>query len=321
MGRLRGAHDPNRYDVKVLVTGGAGFKGCVIVEALLRAGHEVTTFDLLQYGEGPAIGLQRLGARVVRGDVTQTNSLRDEVAGHDAVIHLAALVGFPLCDADPLRAEAVNVGGTRNVADALQPGQRLIYASTGSIYGRIDDICTEDVAPSPLTRYGRTKLEGERIALMSGGVALRFATVVGVSPCMRFDLMINAFVYRAIHFGWLDLYRSEDRRSFIDVDDAAAAYVFALDNYEAMAGQAFNLGNPDLNLTKRQVADEVSRHFPLRIHCTDTHTDPDKRNYDVAFGRISALGYKATIPLGQSIEQVGRIARMVIDAQQWRFVP
>src|SRR5262249_11753695 len=140
--------------------------------------------------EGPAIGLQRLGARVVRGDVTNFEQLAREVPEHEAVIHLAALVGFPLCDLDPLRAEAVNVGGTRNVVAALRPDQKLVYASTGSVYGRVEVVCDEEHETAPLTRYGRTKLEGERIARGFGGVALRFATVIGVSPCMRFDLMV-----------------------------------------------------------------------------------------------------------------------------------
>ncbi len=180
----------------------------------------------------------------------------------------------------------MNVGGTRNVVAALRPDQQLVYASTGSVYGRVDDICDEEHPPEPLTRYGRTKLDGERIAREHGGVALRFATVIGVSPCMRFDLMLNAFIYRAIHFGWLELYQPEDRRSFIDVADAAAAYVFALDHHEAMAGGAFNVGNPDLNLTKREVAEAVARQFPMHIEASSNRIDPDQRNYEVAFDRL-----------------------------------
>lgn len=306
--------------MRVLVTGGAGFKGCVVTESLLRRGHEVTVFDLMRYGEGPAIALQRLGARVVRGDVTQQDSLAREVVRHDAVVHLAALVGFPLCDLDPLAADATNVGGTRNVVRALPPGIPLVYASTGSVYGRVEEICDEEQAPRPLTRYGRTKLEGERIALSAGGVALRFATVVGVSPCMRFDLMLNAFVYRAVHFGWLELFQPEDRRSFIDVADAAAAYVFALDHYDQMCGKVYNVGNPALNLTKRVIAERVAEQFPMHIETTSGHPDPDQRDYEVAFGRISALGWGAATPLSSSIAQVGSVAHLVSDAQRWRFV-
>jgi nucleoside-diphosphate-sugar epimerase len=306
--------------MRVLVTGGAGFKGCIITEALLSEGHDVTVYDVLAYGEGPAIALQRLGASVVRGSVTNADQTAAEVVRHDAVVHLAGLVGFPLCDLDPLRAETVNVGGTRNVVTALRPGQQFVYASTGSVYGRVDDICDEEQPPQPLTRYGRTKLDGERIAREHGGVALRFATVVGVSPCMRFDLMLNAFIYRAIHFGWLELYQPEDRRSFIDVADAAAAYLFALDHYGEMAGRAFNVGNPDLNLTKREIAEAVAQQFPMHIEASSDRPDPDQRNYEVAFDRITNLGFKSTVPLVASIAQVGSVARMVDDAQRWRFV-
>ncbi len=306
--------------MKVLVTGGAGFKGCIVTEALIRAGHEVTVLDVLAYGEGPAIALQRLGARVVRGSVTDPEPTAAQVRRHDAVVHLAGIVGFPLCDLDPLKAEAVNVGGTRNVVAAVEPGQPLVYASTGSVYGRVDDLCDEDQPPQPLTRYGRTKLEGELIARAQGGVALRFATVVGVSPCMRFDLMLNAFVYRAVHFGWLDLYQPDDQRSFIDVADAASAYLFALEHRDVMSGQVFNIGNPALNLTKRQVAEAVAEQFPLHIEATSDRPDPDQRNYEVAFDKVASLGWKAEVDLQESICQVGSVARMVDDAQRWRFV-
>jgi nucleoside-diphosphate-sugar epimerase len=306
--------------MRVLVTGGAGFKGCIVTEALLRAGHQVTVLDVMAYGEGPAIALQRLGARIVRGSVTDPVQTAAEVRQHEAVVHLAGVVGFPLCDLDPVRADTVNVGGTRNVVAAMEPNQRLVYASTGSVYGRVDDICSEEHPPQPLTRYGRTKLAGERIACAAGGVALRFATVVGVSPCMRFDLMLNAFVYRAVHFGWLELYQPSDMRSFIDVVDAGSAYVFAVEHHEEMRGEVFNVGNPQLNLTKRQMADAVAEQFPMHIEASSDRPDPDQRNYEVAFDKFMALGWNCEISLASSIDQVGSVARIVDDAQRWRFV-
>jgi nucleoside-diphosphate-sugar epimerase len=275
----------------------------------------------MEYGEGPAIALHREGARVVRGSVTDASCVADQVRHHDAVVHLAGVVGFPLCDLDPVRAAAINVGGTRNVVAALRPDQPMIYASTGSVYGRVDDVCDEEHPPRPLTRYGRTKLEGERIICASGGTALRFATVIGVSPCMRFDLLVNAFTYRAVQFGWLELYQPDDRRSFIDVTDAAQAYVFALENYELMRGEVFNIGNPNLNLTKRQVAEAVAEQFPMHVETSADRPDPDERNYDMAFDKVSRLGFAATVPIASTISQVGSVARMVDDARRWRFVP
>jgi nucleoside-diphosphate-sugar epimerase len=305
--------------MRVLITGGAGFKGCVLAEMLMSAGHSVTIFDILSYGEAPVIGLQRLGVRVVRGDVTDDVAVKTEIGRHDAVIHLAALVGFPLCDLDPIRAESVNVGGTQCVVSALEPGQPLVYGSTGSVYGRVDDVCHEDAEARPLTRYGRTKLAGEKMTLASGGAVLRFATVVGVSPCMRFDLMVNAFVYRAVRFGRLDVYQPHDRRSFIDVFDAAAAYCFALEHFSQMSGGVFNVGSPELNLTKSEVARAVARQFPMQIEESSDHPDPDQRDYVVAFDRLRSLGYRTTVDLDTSISQVGAVARLVDNPQQWRF--
>lgn len=307
--------------MEVLVTGGCGFKGPVVTEALLAAGHAVTVLDTMQYGESVALGLLRHGARVVRGDVTRPDHVVREVQRADAVLHLAGVVGFPACDADPLRATAVNVEGTRTVAAAVRPGQPFIYASTGSVYGKVEDLCTEDREPAPLTHYGRTKLEGERIARGAGGVALRFATVVGVSPVMRFDLLLNAFVYRAVHVGWLALYEPGHRRSFVDVTDAASAYLFALEHAAQMAGEAFNAGHESLNLTKQEVADAVCVQFPMRVLRGELSADPDQRDYEVAFERLAALGWRARVPLEQIITEVGAAARVVDPTSPWRFTP
>lgn len=307
--------------MKVLITGGAGFKGCVIADALLAQGHEVTVFDAFRYGEGTGMALLTRGARVVRGDVTRIEQLAPVVAKHDAVIHLAALVGFPLCDAEPRQAEDVNVGGTKNLVSLMHPDQLLVYASTGSVYGRVDGVCTEEHVPEPLTLYGRTKLEGERISTDFGGISLRFATIFGVSPCMRFDLMINAFVYRAIHIGWMVVYQPDDRRSFLDVADAADSYIFALENHEEMAGKVFNVGDPNLNLTKRDVADAIIAHYPMQVVYEDVRADPDQRNYEVSFDRIRQLGFKARVSLDTSIMGIGAAAQLSDGEGMWRFHP
>ncbi len=305
--------------MRVLITGGAGYKGCVLAETLLADGHEVTIFDVFRYGEAPVMGLLRRGARVVHGDVTRLDQLAPEVARHDAVVHLAALVGFPLCDAEPQRAHEVNVEGTRLLISLLHPQQGLVYASTGSVYGRVEEMCTEDQLPAPLTHYGVTKLAGERLALDFGGVALRFATVIGVSPCMRFDLLVNDFVYQAIHTGWMALYQPGVRRSFVDVDDVADSYAFTLKHYGEMAGEVYNVGNPDLNLTKQQVVDAISQHFPMRIVYGDVQEDPDRRDYQVSFDRIGELGYRARVPLDDSIRAVGAAARIARTDTAWRY--
>ncbi len=308
--------------MKVLVTGGAGFKGSVITGALLEAGHTVTVFDTMRYGESTALGLLRRGATVIRGDVTASDQIAPQVRRHDAIVHLAALVGFPLCDAEPTAAQAVNVEGTRNVVAAMSADQRLIYASTGSVYGAVDELCTESREPLPLTLYGRTKLDGERIARDAGGVALRFATVVGVSPCMRFDLLLNAFVFRAVHVGWLVLYQPGHRRSFIDVTDAASAYAFAVERAEEMRGEAYNVGDQALNLTKKEVADAVSDQFPMQVITASGHNvDPDQRDYEVAFDKITALGWKAEATLDQVIAEVGAAAQLINATNSWRFTP
>lgn len=307
--------------MRILVTGGAGFAGCVVAERLHDAGHEVTVLDIFRYGEAPGFWLLRRGIRVVRGDVTDRAAVAAEVARHDAIVHLAALVGYPLCDAEPLMAEEVNVGGTRNVVDAMHDGQLLVYASTGSVYGRVDGVCTEASEPAPLTRYGRTKLAGERIVADAGGVVLRFATLFGLSPCMRFDLMINAFVFRAVKLGWMALYQPHDRRSFLSVDDAATACHLAIERYADMAGEVFNVGDPALNLTKLAVVDAVRSRFPMRVTIEDVASDPDQRDYVVSFEKIRALGFEADASLDAAIQTLGEAARLTTGETSWRFQP
>ncbi len=304
--------------MRVLITGGAGFTGSILAEELVSRGHQVTVFDALRVGDFAALSLLRRQVRVVKGDVTRLDQLRPEVARHDAVIHLAAVVGYPACDAQPEIARAINVGGTRNVVDCLSPAQILIYASTGSVYGRVSELCTEAHEPSPLTLYGRTKLEAERIAVSAGAIALRFATIVGVSPCMRFDVMLNAFVYWAVKAGWMVCYEPGARRTLLDVTDAARAYALALERSGAMAGEVFNVGNPAMNITKRQVLDEIRAQFPMRVVYDDVGEDPDRRDYAVSFEKFEAHGFRAQVTLRECVAAVGAAAKLVDGGGLWR---
>ena len=175
----------------------------------------------------------------------------------DLVIHLAAIVGYPACAADPGRAVSTNVDGTRNIVKNLA-GRKLIFASTGSTYGKVDGICNEDTPIDPLTLYGSTKWEAEQLVTAAGGVALRFATVFGASPRLRLDLLVNDFVYQALHNRQIILYEGHFRRTFLHSQDAARSYLFAIDYYDKMSGQAFNVGDDSMNYTNREVAQLIS---------------------------------------------------------------
>src|SRR5512138_150297 len=239
---------------RVLLTGGAGYIGSLLAPMLLRAGHQVTIFDRFLFGASPLLGFSahpRL--EIVKGDVRDRGAIAAAVRRHDWILHLAAIVGYPACAADEALAISTNVDGTANVVDSMSKAQRLVFASTGSTYGKVDGTCTEESPTAPLSLYGRTKRDAERLVQDRGvpHVVMRFATVYGSSPRMRLDLLVNDFVYQALHNKQIVLYEGHYRRTFLHSTDAAAVYPFAMANWEKMAGGVFNVGDESMNCTKR----------------------------------------------------------------------
>ncbi|HEU4758757.1 MAG TPA: NAD(P)-dependent oxidoreductase [Dehalococcoidia bacterium] len=295
--------------MKVLVTGGAGYVGCILVEELLAAGHAVRVFDNLR--KGPA-GLLHLLAdprlELVRGDVRDGAAVRCAMADADAAIHLAAVVGYPACERDPWQAREVNVDGTVNVIGGRSDSQPIIFPSSLSNYGAVPGgVCTEEMEPRPITLYGSNKLEAERRLLDAGNaVVLRPATAFGLSPQMRLDLLFNDFVYRALKERQLTVYQSQFMRAFIHVRDFARALVFALDNFGTMRDQVYNLGDESLNLTKGELAERVADHTGCRLALSEAGEDPDKRDYLVDFSKLRATGFRCRIDIDEGIEELAR---------------
>ncbi|OGL77805.1 epimerase [Candidatus Uhrbacteria bacterium RIFCSPHIGHO2_12_FULL_57_11] len=299
--------------MKILVTGGAGYFGSVLVPELLRAGHSVTVLDSLLYG-GTGL-LQNFGNRnfrFIRGDVRDEPVLRQAADEADVIIHLAAIVGYQACRKDERLAEEVNLGGTRNVAAAASSGQTVIFASTGSNYGAVDGVCTEETPLQPLSVYGRTKTEAEHLLLQSCPVvAYRFATAFGISPRLRLDLMINDFVYQALKTKNLIVYEKNFRRTFIHVCDMARAIRFALDHLPEMRGQVYNVGGDSMNLTKEDVARKLREKVEFYLHFAEVGKDEDQRNYEVSYKKIRDLGFDVTISLDEGLDELIRGMQVV----------
>ena len=302
--------------MKVLITGGAGYVGSLLVPELMQQGHEVRVLDNLMYGQLSLLHCFIDGKfEFIRGDVRDKDAVRKAVQGVDHIVHLAAIVGEPACRKDERLAWEVNVQGTINVDECRRPSQGLICASTGSNYGAVDGICTEETPLNPLSTYGITKTEAESHVLRSGNVVLyRFATGFGLSPRLRMDLMINDFAFQAVKNGSLIVYEKGFRRTFIHVRDMVRAFAFAVENYDRLVGEmgdVFNVGNEAMNYTKEQVALKIRDRVEFWLHFADVGSDPDKRDYDVSYQKIRSKGFEIEVSLEQGIHELIEGCRMV----------
>lgn len=292
--------------MKILVTGGAGYVGTSLVPQLLQAGHHVRVFDNLSFGGDQLLPFFRSpNFEFVKGDIRDSREVASAVKGQDVIVHLAAIVGYPACRSDPKRAEDVNVGGTRNIVSAVSPGQTVVFGSTGSNYGAVEDICTEETPLTPLSLYGQTKTLAESILLNEcSTVAFRFATAFGLSPRLRLDLLVNDFTYRALSQQYLVVYEAHFMRTFIHVHDMGRAFVFALDNTARMLGQVYNVGSDKMNYSKRQVCEMIQQQVQCYVHYAEVGEDADKRDYVVSYDKLSQLGYDTSISLGEGIGEL-----------------
>jgi nucleoside-diphosphate-sugar epimerase len=298
----------------VLVTGGAGYIGSHLVKRLLGAGHEVRVLDRLDYGGASLLGeCGASGFSLIKGDVNDTPLLRRAARGADAIVHLAARVGFPACQRDPQDAVRSNVEGTKAVLEELGTAQRLIFASTASVYGAAGSERRNESCPvSPLSLYARTKVEAEDLVRAAGDpVILRFATAFGVSTRMRFDLLPNDLIRIVLRDGRLELYEPEFRRCFIHVQDIAAAVHHALDNWTQVAGQTFNVSDPALNMTKLDLARQIAQLVPYRLKVGGWGHDSDERDYYLSSDKFSATGFRAISNMADGLRKVMTAVRLL----------
>lgn len=299
--------------LKVLVTGGAGYVGTSLIPKLLDKNYIVKVFDNLTFGGDALLPFFRHpNFEFELGDVRNKKGIEMAARNSDIIIHLAAIVGYPACRKDPSLAEEVNVRGTQNLSSVLSKNQLVLFGSTGSNYGTVEDICTEETPLNPLSLYGQTKTLAEKILLENNTtIAYRFATAFGISPRLRLDLLINDFTYKAIKEGYLVVYEKHFLRTFIHVSDMGCAFIFGIENNEKMKNNVFNIGSDEMNYSKEQICNFIAKKTKAYIHFADVGEDADKRNYSVSYKKINSLGYSTKIGVEEGIDELAKALRAI----------
>lgn len=304
----------------VLVTGGAGYLGSTMVPELLKAGHKVTVLDNFMFRQS---SLNHVCAdpnfQVVKGDIRIRETMQKLMKDADVIIPLAALVGAPLCNQDPVGATTVNHDAIFMMLEIAGADQRILMPTTNSAYGTGDEnnFCTEESELRPISQYAKEKVEIEKALIDHGNaISFRLATVFGMSPRMRIDLLVNDFTYRAVHDRFVVLFESHFKRNYIHVRDVARVFLRALDNYESMRGEIYNVGLSDANLSKRELCQAIKERLPEFVFVEEkVGKDPDQRNYIVSNAKIEATGYKPAHSLDDGIRELIKGYTMIKNSQ------
>lgn len=291
---------------KILVTGGAGYIGSILVPELLAQGYRVTVLDSLIHGQFSLLDCcAKSEFDFIKGDICNQKLISALIPEFDIIIPLAAIVGAPACKINPAVTQLVNYDAHMNIVKRVSAAQKVIFPTTNSGYGigEKDAYCTEASPLNPISEYGKTKVAVEKAFLDKGNaITFRLATVFGMSPRMRMDLLVNDFVYRAFKDRFIILFEEHFRRNYIHIRDVAGAFVFGINNYDQMKGEPYNVGLSTANLTKKQLCEKIKEYVPeFHIQSSPIGEDPDKRDYIVSNEKIEALGWKPNYTLDMGI--------------------
>lgn len=293
----------------ILVTGGAGYLGSTLVPALLDAGHNVTVLDNFLFKQASLNHVCHApNFSVVKGDIRLENVMKPLLSKADIVIPLAALVGAPMCNADPVGASSINHDAITMMLRLLSPEQVVLMPTTNSAYGTgdADNFCNEDSPLRPISQYAKEKVEVEKLLMeRENAISFRLATVFGMSPRMRTDLLVNDFTHRAVHDRFVVLFESGFKRNYIHVRDVARVFLHGLENFSTMAGQIYNVGLSDANISKRELCERIQSQIPDFVFLeAPIGKDLDQRNYVVSNAKLEATGFQPSVSLDDGIREL-----------------
>ena len=292
----------------VLITGGAGYLGSVLTGHLLEKDYQVTCLDTLIYGQNPTNHADSPNFKFFLRDAKEKEFIRRIIPDYDVIIPLAAIVGMPACDKNSDDAVAINRDAVIMLDELRSRNQKLIFPTTNSGYGTKtgDVFCTEDSQLEPISLYGRVKCEAEKALLDSekGAITLRLATVFGMSPRMRTDLLVNDFVLTALCESEIIIYEKDFKRNFAHIQDIARCFEHCIRNYDSMKGRCYNVGLDSANISKMDLAKKIKTHIPEFKIEEGKGEDPDKRNYIVSNERLRKSGFECLHSLDEGIKEL-----------------
>lgn len=307
--------------MKILVTGGAGYIGSELVPQLLHEKFEVTVIDNLLYGvDGLIPCFPNKNFILKNEDVYNSDFIKNNISNFDFIVHLAAIVGYPACKKNPELAINTNFKATKQIYNLAQESNiPFIFASTNSNYGHVKSgYCTEETPLSPVSIYGETKTNSEKTILSGTNfLILRFATAFGISNRMRLDLLINDFVFQAIKNKNLTVYEKNFERSFIHVRDISQNIIFSLKNFSKLKNNIFNIGNEELNLSKKNIVEFLKKKIDFYLHFAEFEKDEDMRNYKIDYTKSKKAGFKSYTNLNKGVDELIEVCKNIKKISQY----